>query len=177
MRRYVRHSKKRTQASPDQAVGDPTRVQRPVRVADGRDPGPLRRALRSEETRSLLRRETLPALLAEVRESLACKPGKPKRADFEYERRGMANVLLAFEPLKGRREIRVTEHRRKLEFAAMMRYLLDDLYPEVERIRLVVDNLRARIHRQPSTRASLRKRQGICLKRSSSSTRLSTDHG
>ena len=35
----------------------------------------------------------------------------------------------------------VTEHRRKLEFAAMMRYLLDDLYPEVERIRLVVDNL------------------------------------
>ena len=62
-------------------------------------------------------------LLAEVRESLACKPGKPKRADFEYDRRGMANVLLAFEPLKGRREIRVTEHRRKLEFAAMMRYL------------------------------------------------------
>jgi transposase len=53
----------------------------------------------------------------------------------------MANVLLAFEPLKGRREMRVTEHRRKLEFADMMRYLLDDLYPEVERIRLVVDNL------------------------------------
>ncbi len=80
-------------------------------------------------------------LLAEVRESLAGKPGKPKRVDSEYERRGMANVLLAFEPLKGRREMRVTEHRRKLEFAAMMRYLLDDLYPEVERIRLVVDNL------------------------------------
>src|SRR5829696_5384357 len=101
MRRCVRHSKKRTQASPDQAVGDPTRVQRPVvRVAHGRDPGPLRRALRSKESRSVLRRETLPALLAEVRESLACKPGKPKRVDFEYERRGMANVLLAFEPLK-----------------------------------------------------------------------------
>ena len=44
----------------------------------------------------------------------------------------MANVLLAFEPLKGQTEMRVTEHRRKLEFAAMMRYLLDDLYPEVE---------------------------------------------
>ena len=66
---------------------------------------------------------------------------KKKRVDFEYERRGTANVLLAFEPLKGRREMRVTEHRRKLEFAAMMRYHLDDLYPEVERIRLVVDNL------------------------------------
>jgi hypothetical protein len=51
-------------------------------------------------------------------------------------------VLLAFEPLKGRRELRVSERRRKQEFAQMMRYLLDDHYPQVERIRLVVDNLK-----------------------------------
>jgi hypothetical protein len=83
-------------------------------------------------------------LLADVRDPLPMESAgrsKKKRVDFEYERRGMANVLLAFEPLKGRREMRVTERRRKLEFADMMRYLLDDLYPEVERIRLVVDNL------------------------------------
>jgi hypothetical protein len=71
--------------------------------------------------------------------------------------------------------LELSEQRRKLWFADMMRYLLDDLYPELERIRLVVDNLRAGIHRQPSTRASLRKRQGASLKGSSSSTRLSTD--
>jgi len=47
--------------------------------------------------------------LAEVRDSLASKPGKPQRVDSEYERRGMANVLLAFEPLKGLRELRVSE--------------------------------------------------------------------
>ena len=118
-------------------------------------------------------------LLADVRDPLPMQPAERpnKRVDSEYERKGMANVLLAFEPLKGRREMRVTEQRRKLEFADMMRYLLDDLYPEVERIRLVVDNLRARTHRQPSTRASLPKRQGACLRRSSSSTHLSTDHG
>ena len=119
-------------------------------------------------------------LLADVRDPLPMEPpGRPKnkRVDFEYERRGTANVLLAFEPLKGRREMKVTEHRRKLEFAEMMRYLVDDLYPEVERIRLVVDNLRARIRQRPSTRASLLKRPGACLKRSSLSTRLSTDHG
>jgi len=103
--------------------------------------------------------------LAEVREPLASKPGKPQRVDSEYERRSMANVLLAFEPLKGRREMKVSEHRRKLEFADMMGYLLDDLYPEVERIRLVVDNLKARIRQRPSTRTSLRKRRGACLKR------------
>jgi hypothetical protein len=69
-------------------------------------------------------------LLADVRDPLAMEPAgqpKKKRVDFEYERRGMANVLLAFEPLKGRREMKVTEHRRKLEFADMMRYLADDL--------------------------------------------------
>src|SRR5215212_2905786 len=142
MRRCVRHSKKRTQASPDQAVGDPTGVQRPVRVAHGRDPGSLRGALRSEESSSsVLRREALPAIGRGARVVCLQEPGKPQRVDSEYERRGMANVLLAFEPLKGRRELRVTEHRRKLEFAHMMRHLLDDLYPEVERIRLVVDNL------------------------------------
>ena len=82
-------------------------------------------------------------LLADVRDPLPMEPGgRPnKRVDSEYERRGTANVLMAFEPLKGRREMKVTEHRRKLEFAEMMRYLLDSLYPEVERIRLVVDNL------------------------------------
>jgi hypothetical protein len=118
-------------------------------------------------------------LLDDVRDPLPMQPAwRPnKRVDSEYERRGMANVLMAFEPLKGRREMRVTDHRRKLEFADMMRHLLDDLYPEVERIRLVVDNLRARIHRRPSTRASLRKRRGACLKRSSSSTRRRTDRG
>src|SRR5215213_11398248 len=89
MRRYVRHSKNRTQASPDQAEGDPTRVQSPVRVADGTDPGPLRGTLRSEQTRSVLRREALPALLAEVLESLACKPGKPKRVDSESMSEGI----------------------------------------------------------------------------------------
>ena len=54
----------------------------------------------------------------------------------------------------------------------MMRDLLDDLYPEVERIRLEVDNLRARIDRQPSTRTSLPKRQGACLNPATGLTRL-----
>ena len=91
----------------------------------------------------------------------------------------MANVLLAFEPLKGLRgEMRVTKHRRKLEFADMMRYLLEDLYPEVERMRLVVDNLRARIHRRPSKESfSAQEARRMSKKRSSSSTRRRTDRG
>ena len=80
-------------------------------------------------------------LLAEVRDPLPIAPGKAKRFDSEYERKGTAHVLLAFEPLKGRREMRVTEHRRKQEFAEMMRKLAEEVYPDVDRIRLVCDNL------------------------------------
>ena len=80
-------------------------------------------------------------LLAEVRDPLPMEPGKAKRFDSEYERKGTAHVLMAFEPLKGYRKARVTEHRRKPEFAEMMRHLADDLYPNADKIRLVVDNL------------------------------------
>ncbi len=116
-------------------------------------------------------------LLAEVRDPLPMEPGKAKRFDSEYERKGTAHVLMAFEPLKGYRKAKVTEHRRKVEFAEMMRHLADDLYPNADRIRLVVDNLRARTPRPPSTRASLQSRPGVWPRRSSSSTRPCTAHG
>jgi hypothetical protein len=116
-------------------------------------------------------------LLAEVRDLLPMRPGKGKRFDSEYERKGTAHVLMGFEPLKGYRKAKVTEHRRKVEFAEMMRHLADDLYPNADRIRLVVDNLRARTSRPPSTRASLPSRPGIWSRRSSSSTRPCTAHG
>jgi len=80
-------------------------------------------------------------LLAEVREPLPVVPGRPERPDHEYERGGMANVLMAFEPLAGRREIEVTERRRGKEFAEMVGHLAEEVYPEAEKVRLVCDNL------------------------------------
>ena len=80
-------------------------------------------------------------LLAEAREPLAGKPGRPKRRDHEYERRGMANVLMAFEPLAGWRGACVVERRRGREFAEAVRHLAEEVYPNAQRIRLVCDNL------------------------------------
>jgi DDE superfamily endonuclease len=80
-------------------------------------------------------------LLAEVREPLPAAPGFPERRDHEYERRGMAHLLVAFEPLTGWRSVQVRERRRGREFAEFMRHLAEDLYPKAEKIRLVVDNL------------------------------------
>jgi len=80
-------------------------------------------------------------LLAEVREPLGLGAGRPQRRDHEYHRRGMAHLFVAFEPLTGWRGVEVRERRRGREFAEFMRYLAEDLYPEAEKIRLVVDNL------------------------------------
>lgn len=80
-------------------------------------------------------------MLGEVRDPLPMVPGKVRRFDSEYEREGTAYVHMAFEPLKGFREVEITERRRSVEFAHLMRHLVDDLYPEVEKIRVVLDNL------------------------------------
>ncbi len=80
-------------------------------------------------------------LLAEVREPLSPGAGIPRRQDHEYERRGMAHLFVAFEPLSGWRSVQVRERRRAVEFAEEVRYLADEVYPDAEKIRLVVDNL------------------------------------
>jgi hypothetical protein len=46
-----------------------------------------------------------------------------------------------FQPLAGRRHVRVTERRTHTDFAHCMRYLVDDLFPEADKVVLVVDNL------------------------------------
>ena len=80
-------------------------------------------------------------LLAEVREPLGLGAGRPERRDHEYQRRGMAHLLVAFEPLTGWRSVEVRERRRGREFAEFVGHLAEEIYPEAEKIRLVVDNL------------------------------------
>src|SRR5918999_4517938 len=80
-------------------------------------------------------------LVGEVREPLPTKPGAIERFDSEYERGGVCWVLMSFEPLSGWRELVVTERRRKQEFAHWMRRLVEEHYPQAEKIRVVLDNL------------------------------------
>ena len=80
-------------------------------------------------------------LLAEVREPLPIGPGRPERRDHEYERRGMVHVSMAFEPLTGWRRTSATERRRGREFAEEVRRLVEEDYPQAQRVRLVLDNL------------------------------------
>lgn len=81
-------------------------------------------------------RATLPASPAQ-----GGKPATVARQDYEYERNGTRNLFLWVEPLAGRRQVRVTEHRCSPDLAHQLRALADEHYPDAERIVLVTDNL------------------------------------
>ncbi len=53
--------------------------------------------------------ETSRQLLGEVRPPTATTPGQPARYDPEYVRRGVVNLFLATEPLRGWRHVSVGE--------------------------------------------------------------------
>lgn len=80
-------------------------------------------------------------MLSCVREDLYPRPGKVRRQDYEYKREGTCNVLLSFERHTGTRTAEVREQRTMVEFAAHMKHLVDDCYPNVQHIHVVLDNL------------------------------------
>lgn len=85
--------------------------------------------------------ETSKQLVADSREALPAAPGRPERIDYEYERKGTANLFMLFEPLAGQRQVKVTERRTAVDFAHVIRELVDARYPQAEKIVLVMDNL------------------------------------
>jgi DDE superfamily endonuclease len=71
----------------------------------------------------------------------ALVPGHPKREDHEYERCGVANLFMTCEPLRGKRQVRVSDQRTRVDFAYCIKDLVDVHYPDAEVIVLVMDNL------------------------------------
>ena len=80
-------------------------------------------------------------LIGEVRQPLPAAPGKPACYDYEYERHGVANLFMFFEPLGGWRQVKVTQRRTKRDWALAIRELVDGPYQHAEGIVLVLDNL------------------------------------
>jgi hypothetical protein len=85
--------------------------------------------------------ETSRQVLAETRPSLPVAPGRPARHDPEYARDGVVNLFLASEPLRGRRQVRLSDRRTRIDFAHCVKEVVDVHYPDAERIVLVLDQL------------------------------------
>jgi len=84
-------------------------------------------------------------LLTDTRETLPMRAGKAERFDYEYKRGGVADLFMLFEPLAGKRHIQITDQRRRIEWAEVMRIVADELYPEAEKIVVVLDNLNTHV--------------------------------
>ncbi len=85
--------------------------------------------------------ETSKQLVSETRTPLPAEPGQPERVDYEYERQGTANLFMAVEPLTGQRHVTVTDRRTAVDFAQVVKALLEVHYPHAEKVVLVLDNL------------------------------------
>jgi hypothetical protein len=80
-------------------------------------------------------------LLDHVREPLPARAGSTEKIDNEYVRNGTCSVFIFTEPLAGWRSAEALPRRTKIDWAHKMRWLLEDQYPEAEKIILVQDNL------------------------------------
>jgi hypothetical protein len=85
--------------------------------------------------------ETPKQLVGETRPARPIARRRAARHDYEYLRQGVANVFMVFEPLAGRRRAKVTERRTRIEWAEVVRELVDRIHPHAEKIVLVMDQL------------------------------------
>lgn len=80
-------------------------------------------------------------LLGDRYEAIEMAPGRPGKEDFQYTRNGTCSIFMFTEPLGGWRHASAKEHRTKLDWAEQIKELLEVHYPNVSKIRLVMDNL------------------------------------
>ena len=80
-------------------------------------------------------------LLKETRKKIPARAGRPERVDYEYERNGTAVNFMFTETLGGWRKVNIRERRTAIDWAHEMKELLDEDYPEAEKVVLVCDNL------------------------------------
>ena len=80
-------------------------------------------------------------LIEETRLGYPSQAGRKKRYDYEYKRNGVRNLNMLYEPLSGKRYVRITERHTMVDFAQCMKWLVDVLYPDAILIRIVLDNL------------------------------------
>ena len=79
-------------------------------------------------------------LIGETKIPIAASAGRPAKYDYEYKRYGACNILMACEPLAGRRMVKITERKTKKDWSYFIAEIADG-YKRAEKITLVMDNL------------------------------------
>ena len=80
-------------------------------------------------------------LIGEVQDPIPAAPGHPELMDDEYVRNGVASIFLEVEPLGGKRQVKITERRTRIDWANFIKEMLEERYPDATKVVLVMDNL------------------------------------
>lgn len=80
-------------------------------------------------------------LLGDTLVPIQMAPGKKWRYDHHYERKGVCNILIAFQPHTGQRVVQITARRTAKEYTQFMIDLKEIHNPEADTIQLIQDNL------------------------------------
>ena len=64
-----------------------------------------------------------------------------EKYDCEYKRKGTSSIFMFTEPLGGWREVHALPRRTAVDWAEQIKWLVDEAYPNVDKITLVLDNL------------------------------------
>ena len=84
-------------------------------------------------------------LVSETRIPLPLQPGQTECHDYEYKREGVVNIFMVFAPLLGQRWTRVTKRRTRKDWAYLMRDIVDGLFPDADKVVVVMDNLNTHV--------------------------------
>ncbi len=95
-------------------------------------------------------------LLEDSRYGMSMKPGKTRVRDYEYVRKGTANIFVGVEPKGGKHFVEVTKRRTKQDYATFIQTLVKH-YPEADYIHIVQDNLNT--HSEASLMVTFGKRK------------------
>lgn len=85
--------------------------------------------------------ETPYQLIGERLVPIALEAGQPERDDYEYERNGVVNLFMVFQPGAGWRHVSIRTHRCKEDVAHVIKDLVDEQFPQAEEVKIVMDHL------------------------------------
>jgi transposase len=90
--------------------------------------------------------ETSKQQTKEVRLPISCKPGQNAKYDSEYQRNGVSNLFMMFQPLGSWREVKLTNQRTAKDWGLLMKDLVDIHFATATIIHVVCDNLNTHNH-------------------------------
>ena len=80
-------------------------------------------------------------IIKDVIPRLDASPGNVEKLDYEYSREGSKNIFVCLEPKTGKYFVRVTDTHTSIDWAHLIRHIVDHLYQSAEKVILVMDNL------------------------------------